>query len=105
MLLCTLVLSQLDYVNPILSRTLKTIIKPYQRVQNFAARVAYRKSRREDVYMCLQQLHLLAVKCRTMFKLLTITYNAVHGKAPHYLKEKLNKSTITEPPDNPHQQA
>ena len=53
MLLCTLVLSQLDYVNSILSRKLKTIIKPYQTIQNFAARVAYRKSRREDVYMCL----------------------------------------------------
>ena len=57
MLLCILVLSQLDYVNSILSRTPKTIIKPYQTVQNFAARVAYKKSRREDIYMCLQQLH------------------------------------------------
>ena len=91
MLLCTLVLSQLDYVNSILSRTLKTIIKPYLTVQNFAARVAYMKSRREDVYMCLQQLHWLPIKYRTMFKLLTIAYNAVHGKAPHYLKEKLKQ--------------
>ena len=86
-----MVLSQLDYVNSILSRTPKTIIKPYQTVQNFAARVAYRKSRREDVYMCLQQLHWLPVKYRTIFKLLTITDNAVHGKAPHYLKEKLKQ--------------
>ena len=91
MLLCNWVLSQLDYVNSILSRTMKTIIKPYQTVQNFAARVAYKKSRREDVYMCLQQLHWLLVKYRTMFKLLTITYNAVHGKVPHYLKEKLKQ--------------
>ena len=57
--------------------------------KNFAARVAYKKSRRGDVYMCLQQLHWLPIKYRTMFKLLTIAYNAVHGKAPHYLKEKL----------------
>ena len=91
MLLCTLVLSQLDYVNSILSRTLKTIIKPYQTVQNLVARVAYKKSRREDVYMCLQQLHWLPIKYRTMFKFLTIAYNAVHGKAPHYLKEKLKQ--------------
>ena len=64
MLLCTLVLSQLDYANSLLSRTPKTIIKPYQTVQNFAARVAYKKSRREDVNMCLQQLHWLPVKYR-----------------------------------------
>ena len=91
MLLCILVLIQLDCVNSILSRTPKTIIKPYQTVQNFAARVAYKKSRREDVYMCLKHLHWLPVKYRTVFKLLTIAYNAVHGKAPHYLKEKLKQ--------------
>ena len=91
MLLCTLVLSQLDYVTSILSRTPKTIIKPYQTVQNFATKEAYRKSRRQDVYMHLQQMHCLPVKYRTMFKLLTITYNAVHGKAPHYLKEKIKQ--------------
>ena len=41
MILCTLVLSQLDYVNSIPSRAPKTIIEPYQTIQNFAARVAY----------------------------------------------------------------
>ena len=91
MLLCTLVLSQLDYANSILSRSPKTIIKPYQTVQNFAARVAYKKSRRDDVYMCLQQLHWLPVKYRPVFKLLTVAYNAVHGRAPCYLKEKLKR--------------
>ena len=91
MLLCTLVLSQLDYANSLLSRTPKTIIKPYQTVQNFAVRMAYKKSRRDDVYMYLQQLHWLPVKYRTVFKLLTVAYNAVHGRAPHYLTEKLKR--------------
>ena len=62
MLLCTLVPSQLDLVNSILSMTPKTITKPYKTVQNFVARVAYKKSRREDVYMCLQQLQWLPIK-------------------------------------------
>ena len=91
MLLCTLVLSQLDNANSLLSRTPKTIIKPYQTVQNFTARVAYRKSRRDDVYMYLKQLYWLPVKYRTVFKLLTVAYNALHGKAPHYPTEKLKK--------------
>ena len=91
MLLRTLVLSQLDYANSILSRKPKTIIKPYQTVQNFADRVTYKKSRRDDVYICQQQLHWLPIKYRTMFKLLTVAYNAVHGMALHYLKEKLKR--------------
>ena len=41
--------------------------------------------------MCLQQLHWLPVKYRTVFKLLTVAYNAVHGKALHYLTEKLKR--------------
>ena len=53
MLLSTLVLSQLDYVNSILSRAPTTTIKNYQKIHNFAARVAYKKSKRDDAYMCL----------------------------------------------------
>ena len=69
----------------------KTIIKPYQTVQNFAARVAYKKLRRDDVHMYLQQLHRLPVKYRTVFNLLTVAYNTIHGRAPHYLTEKLKR--------------
>ena len=89
MLLSTLVLSQLDYVNSILPRTPITMIKPYQKIQNFAVRVAYKKSKREDTHICLQELHWLPTKYRTTFKLLTIVYNTLHGNAPQYLKEKL----------------
>ena len=89
MLLCTLLLHQLDYVSSILSRAPTTTIKPYQTIQNFAARVAYKKSRREDVYTCLQELHWLPIKYRTMFKVLTTVYNTLQGKAPQYLGEKL----------------
>ena len=91
MLLCTLVLSLLDYVNSILSRAPKTIINLHQTIQNFAARVAYKKSRREDVYTCLQELLWLPIKYRTTFKMLTIVYNTDQGKAPQYLRENLNQ--------------
>ena len=89
MLLCTLVLSQLDYVNSIVSRAPTTTMKPYQTIQNFAARIAYKKQRREDVYTCQQELHWLPIKYRTKFKLLIIVYNALQGQAPQYIKEKL----------------
>ena len=89
MLLCTLVLSQLDFVNSILTRAPTTTMKPYQTTQNFAARITYKKSRRKDGYICLQELHCIPIKYRTIFKLLTIVYNALQGQAPQYLNEKL----------------
>ena len=91
MLLCTLVLSQLDYVNSILSRALTSTIKPYQAIQNFAARVAHKKSKKDDVHTCLQELHWLPIKYRTAFKLLTIVYNTLQREAPQYLQEKLKQ--------------
>ena len=87
MLLCTLVLSHLDYVNSLLARAPTTTIKPYQTIQIFADRVAYKKSRREDVYTCLQELHWLPIKCRTTIKVVTIVYNTVQGKDPKYLRK------------------
>ena len=91
MLLCTLVLCQLDYVTSLLSRVPTTTVKPYPTSQNIAARIAYKKSRREDVCTCLQELHWLSIKYGTTFKLLTIVYNAPKGKAPQYLGEKLKQ--------------
>ena len=64
MLLSTLVLSQLDYVNSMLLRAPATTMKPYQKIQNFAARVTYKKSKREDAHICLQELHWLPIKYR-----------------------------------------
>ena len=91
MLLSTLVLSQLDYVNSILTRALITTTKPYQKIQNFAARVAFKKSNREDAYICLRELHLLPINTEATFKLFTIVYNTLHGNGPQYLVEKLQQ--------------
>ena len=89
MLLSTLVLSQLDYVNSILSMAPVTTIKPFQKIQNSAARVAYKKSKRDDAHTCLRELHWLPIKYRCTFKLLTVAFNTLQGNAPQYLKEKL----------------
>ena len=91
MLLSTLVLSQLDYVNSILSMAPATTIRPYQKVQNSAARVAYKKSKRDDAHTCLRELHWLPIKYKCIFKLLTVVFNTLQGNAPQYLKEKLQQ--------------
>ena len=95
MLLCTLVLSQLDYVNSILSKAPTTTLKPYQTTHNFAARVAYKKSGREDVYTCLQKLYWLPIRYRTMFKILTIVYNTLQGKLPQISQRKIKSNALS----------
>ena len=89
MFLSTLVLSQLDYVNSILSMAPAITIKPYQKIQNSAGRVAYKKSKRDDAHTCLCELHWPPIKYRCTFKLLTVTFHTLQGNAPQYLKEKL----------------
>ena len=46
MLLSTLVLCQLDYVNSILSMAPTTSIKPYQKIQNSTARVTNKNKKK-----------------------------------------------------------
>ena len=79
MLLYTLGLSQWDYVNSILCKAPTMPMKPYQTPQKLIARLAYKKAKREDAYIGLWELHWLPIKCRTIFKVLTIAYNNLHG--------------------------
>ena len=44
MLMCTLVLTQLDCINSILTNTSLTTTKPYQKIQNQATRIIYKKT-------------------------------------------------------------
>ena len=53
--------------------------------------MAYKKSRREDAYTCLHELHWLPIKYRTIFKLVTIVYTVLQGQGHQYLKEKLKQ--------------
>ena len=62
-------------------------------VQNAAARIITRSSRRQQVTPLLFTLHWLPVKYRVMFKILLLTYKALNDQAPDYLKELLNQYT------------
>ena len=62
MLLSTVVLSKLDYVNSILTRASITMTKPYPKIQNFAARVAYKKSKKRRCLHMPKRITLAAHK-------------------------------------------
>ena len=58
-------------------------------IQNAAARVLTRTRRRDHITPVLASLHWLPVKSRIEFKILLLTYKALNGQAPSYLKELL----------------
>ena len=64
-----------------------------QLVQNAAARLLTRTGRRSHITPVLASLHRLPVKLRIDFKILFITYKALHGLAPAYVSELLSPYT------------
>ena len=64
-------------------------LKQLQRVQNAAARVVTVSPKFCHITPVLKNLHWLLIDLRIEFKILTITYKALHGLAPTYIKDLL----------------
>ena len=93
MLLCSLVLSQLDYLHSVLTDLPKATLRPYNYTQRYAARLACNKTKRDSVRDCMKILHWLPIEFRTKFKLLTIIFRTLRGNGQSYLQTKLNTMT------------
>ena len=87
------VTSRLDFCNTLIFGLPEQQIAKLQRVQNTAARLVLRLSRREHVTPMLRQLHWLPIKYRSLFKILLITYKAIHSMAPAFISDLLEKYT------------
>ncbi len=81
------VTSRLDGGNAVLYGLPDRLISKLQRVQHAAARVIALTDRREHITPVLQALHWLPVEQRVTFKVLVLTFRAVHGLGPQYLTE------------------
>uniref|UniRef100_A0A3Q3F3D0 Reverse transcriptase domain-containing protein n=1 Tax=Labrus bergylta TaxID=56723 RepID=A0A3Q3F3D0_9LABR len=83
------VTSRLDYYNSLLSGCYGGSLKTLQLAQNAAARVLTRTRKRDHITPVLTSLHWLPIQSRIEFKILLLTYKALNGQAPSYLKELL----------------
>ena len=86
-LINALVVSRLDYCNSLFYGHPAKLLSQLQRVQNSAARLIHQSTRYSPSSPLLQDLHWLPIKYRCIFKILLITFKAIHGHAPSYIQD------------------
>ena len=79
------VTSRIDCCNSLLFGLPSFQISKIQRVQNAAAHVIFMKSKYCHIAPLLKELHWLPVTYRIQFKVILITFKALHDMAPSYI--------------------
>ena len=89
-LVCSFVLSRLDYCNALFAALPTSTLAPLQRVQNAAARLVLGLKQSDHITPALKELHWLPIKQRILYKLSILVYKSLHHEAPVYLTELFN---------------
>ena len=84
-----IITSRLDYCNSLMFGIPKDLMSQLQKRQNHAARVITQWRKYDHITPVLVDLHWLPVKQRIDFKILLLTYKALNGLAPAYIRELL----------------
>ena len=84
------VTSKIDQNNSLLVGCPDNLINKLQKVQNAAAKLIYKAKKFDHVTHLLKELHWLPAPDRITFKVLLLTYKALHGEGPLYLRNLLH---------------
>ena len=86
-----LITSRMDYCNSLMYGMNQSLIDSLQRCQNNAARIVTLRRKYDHISPFMCDLHWLRVPYRIQYKVLLLTYKALNGMAPVYLKDLLVK--------------
>ena len=89
-LVCSLVLSRLDYANALLSDCPLDSLNRLQKVQNNAARLVLKLKKTDHITPALKQLHWLPIQSRIKYKLCLHCHNFFVGSSPIFISEILS---------------
>ncbi|KAL9974522.1 hypothetical protein ACROYT_G011567 [Oculina patagonica] len=81
--------SKLDHCNSLLYNVPKYALKKLQSVQNAAARLITCSRKYDHITPILKELHWLPVSERIKFKILLLTFKALHQQSPIYIQDLL----------------
>ena len=89
MIIHAFISSRIDYCNTLFTCFSKKSVNRLQTVQNAAARLLTGTRKRDHITPILYSLHWLPVNFRIHFKILVLTFRALHDQAPSYISELL----------------
>ena len=81
------VTSRLDNGNALLAGLPNSLLNKLQRVHNAAARTILCMKKSDHITPALKALHWLPIKQRIEYKLLVLTWKALHNQAPGYISD------------------
>ena len=93
-LIHTFISSRLDFCNSLLAGLPQLTLQRLQKVQNAAARLLTRTKTSHHITPILYDLHWLPVNYRIQFKIIVLTFKALHGLAPSYIQDMLQYRTL-----------
>lgn len=80
---------RLHYSNALFTGLDQSFLSRLQAIQNAAARLLMHSGKWSYITLVLSSLHWLPVDFRICFKILTLPYRALNGKAPDYISQNL----------------
>ncbi|CAJ0953833.1 unnamed protein product [Ranitomeya imitator] len=91
MLVHALIISRLDYCNILFCGLPANTLAPLQSILNSAARLIHLSPRYSSASPLCKSLHWLPFPQRIQFKLLILTYKAIHNLSPPYISELISR--------------